>query len=240
MSVILRGPIFVGPWQNDCGVYRTKEASIGRVVVFVDEIHTLIGAGGGDGAHDAANELKAALARGEFPCIGATTTDEYREYVESDAALERRFTPVHVAEPSISDTEAIVRAVAPRYAEHHGVTYNEDALTSAVRLGRRYLHERKDPDRALGLLDLAGAVARRSSRVVDRRAVAEVIARAAHIPIDQLMVDDPERFLQMESWLGARLIGQSHVLSAISETIRRNLRALCTPTCRILLVSWAH
>ena len=109
-----------------------------------------------------------------------------------------------------------------------GVTYNEDALTSAVRLGRRYLHERKDPDRALGLLDLAGAVARRSSRVVDRRAVAEVIARAAHIPIDQLMVDDPERFLQMESWLGARLIGQSHVLSAIkrnhsAETLRASL-----------------
>ena len=194
----------------------------GRVVVFIDEIHTLIGSGGGDGAHDAANELKAALARGEFPCIGATTIDEFRTHLESDAALERRFTTVTVEEPDEADTLTILQAVASRYAEHHGVEYEDDALVAAVRLGRRYLHERRDPDRALGILDLAGAVSRRAGRAVDRRAVAEVIARSAKVPVDHLMVDDPERFLQLENRLAERIIGQRHILSAIGETIRRN------------------
>ena len=194
----------------------------GRVVVFIDEIHTLIGSGGGDGAHDAANELKAALARGEFPCIGATTIDEFRTHVESDAALERRFTTVTVEEPDEADTLTILQAVADRYSEHHGVEYEDDALVAAVRLGRRYLHERRDPDRALGILDLAGAVSRRAGHSVNRRAVAEVIARGAKVPVDHLMVDDPERFLQLESRLSERIIGQRHILAAIGETIRRN------------------
>ncbi|MEE2757297.1 MAG: ATP-dependent Clp protease ATP-binding subunit [Myxococcota bacterium] len=199
-----------------------KDAA-GRVVIFIDEIHTLIGAGGGDGAHDAANELKAALARGEFPCIGATTIDEYRTHVESDSALERRFTSIHVNEPSVDDTIEIVRAVTDRYADHHGVRYADEAIRAAVNLGRRYLHDRRDPDRALSILDLAGAVARRAGSSVDRRAIAEVIARNAQVPIEHLLVDDPDRFLSMETRLSEHVIGQSHVLVNVSETIRRNL-----------------
>ncbi len=194
----------------------------GRVVVFIDEIHTLVGAGGADGGHDAANELKAALARGEFPCIGATTPDEYRTHVESDPALERRFTSVHVPEPDAQATRAILEGMAARYAEHHGVRYQPEGLDAAARLSRRYIHDRHDPDRALGVLDLAGAVARRAGTDVDRRAVAEVVARLARVPTDHLLTDRPQRFLKMEAALGERIVGQRHVLSAVSETIRRN------------------
>ncbi len=194
----------------------------GRVVIFIDEIHTLVGAGGGDG-HDAANELKAALARGEFPCIGATTVDEYREGIESDPAIERRFTAVQVDEPDEAATLRIVAGVADRYAAHHGVAYAPEAIEAAVRLGRRYLHERCDPDKSLGVLDLAGAVARRQGGPVDRRAVAEVISRMARVPVEHLMVDDPQRFLEMEDRLGQHIIGQRHVLKRVAETIRRNL-----------------
>jgi ATP-dependent Clp protease ATP-binding subunit ClpC len=152
------------------------------VVIFIDEIHTLIGAGGGDGAHDAANELKSALARGQFPCIGATTVEEFRKHVESDPALERRFSPVYVDEPDIPTTVEILRGVVDRYAAHHGVEYAPEALETAVRLGRRYLHERRDPDRAINVLDLAGAIARRETRRVDRRTIAQVVSRTARVP----------------------------------------------------------
>jgi ATP-dependent Clp protease ATP-binding subunit ClpC len=194
----------------------------GAVIIFIDELHTLIGAGSGDGAHDAANELKAALARGQFPCIGATTHEEFRKHIENDAALERRFTPVIVEEPDEATTRQILAGVVDRYADHHGVTYEPDAIAAAVRLGRRYLHDRRDPDRALGVLDLAGAVARRAGGTVDRRAVAEVIARTARVPLEHLMIDDPKRFLQMEAHLAERIVGQRHALAAVAETIRRN------------------
>jgi ATP-dependent Clp protease ATP-binding subunit ClpC len=195
----------------------------GAVVVFIDELHTLIGAGGGDGAHDAANELKAALARGQFPCIGATTVEEFRKHVETDAALERRFTPVYVEEPDVPTTVRILEGVVDRYAAHHTVEYAPESLESAVRLGRRYLHERRDPDRALNLLDLAGAIARRETRRVDRRTIAQVVSRTARVPLEHLVVDDPQRYLQMEARLALRIVGQRPALEAIGETIRRNL-----------------
>ncbi|MEZ4430793.1 MAG: ATP-dependent Clp protease ATP-binding subunit [bacterium] len=204
------------------GLQDEVRRAAGRVVVFIDEIHTLVGAGGNDGA-DAANELKSALARGEFPCIGATTVDEYRESIEGDPALERRFTAVHVAEPDEATTRAILAGVADRYARHHGVRYRDEALDAAVRLSRRYLHDRCDPDKSLGVLDLAGAVARRRGGEVDRRAVAEVVSRVARVPVEHLLVDDPRRFLDMERHLADGIIGQRHVLGAIAETIRRNL-----------------
>jgi ATP-dependent Clp protease ATP-binding subunit ClpC len=205
------------------GLQDEVRKAAGRVVIFIDEIHTLIGAGAGDGGHDASNELKSALAQGDFPCIGATTNDEYREHVESDPALERRFTPIHVDEPDEESTVGIVRAVADRYAAHHGVVYQPEAVEAAVRLGRRYLHERRDPDRALGILDLAGAVTRRSGGEVNRRVIAEVISRTARVPVEHLMLDDPQRFLEMEDRLANVIVGQRHVLRTISETIRRNL-----------------
>jgi ATP-dependent Clp protease ATP-binding subunit ClpC len=205
------------------GLQEEVRQADGAVVIFIDEIHTLIGAGGGDGAHDAANELKSALARGQFPCIGATTVEEFRKHVETDPALERRFSPVYVDEPDIPTTVEILRGVVDRYAAHHGVEYAPEALETAVRLGRRYLHERRDPDRAINLLDLAGAIARRETRRVDRRTIAQVVSRTARVPQEHLLVDDPQRYLEMENRLGERVIGQRPALTAVAETIRRNL-----------------
>lgn len=127
------------------------------VILFIDELHTLMGAGGGEGAIDAANLLKPALARGELRCIGATTLDEYRRHVEKDAALERRFQPVQVAEPSVEDALSILRGLRERYELHHGVRIQDRALVAAVQLSHRYLLDRFLPDKAIDLMDEAAA-----------------------------------------------------------------------------------
>ncbi|RME19967.1 MAG: ATP-dependent Clp protease ATP-binding subunit [Deltaproteobacteria bacterium] len=196
----------------------------GSVVVFFDEFHTLIGAGAtGEGAQDAANELKAALARGEFPCIGATTHDEFRRFVEQDAALVRRFNAVQVPEPDAEQTLKILTAIAEEYARHHKVSYDTEALEAAVELSSRYITDRCLPDKAISLLDLAGSRARRCGRVrVDRQAVARVVASLAQIPVERLLKSDGERLLNMEKIVGLRLIGHTAAVRAIADVIRRN------------------
>ncbi|MBQ7023828.1 MAG: AAA family ATPase, partial [Akkermansia sp.] len=133
-------------------------ASNGEIILFIDELHTLVGAGaGGEGSMDAANLLKPALARGELRTIGATTLDEYRKYIEKDAALERRFQPVYVAEPSVEDTIAILRGLKERYEVHHGVHITDSALVAAATLSNRYITDRFLPDKAVDLVDEAAA-----------------------------------------------------------------------------------
>ncbi|MFN9785068.1 MAG: ATP-dependent Clp protease ATP-binding subunit [Planctomycetia bacterium] len=129
----------------------------GAIVLFIDELHTLIGAGGAEGAVDAANMLKPALARGELNCIGATTLDEYKKYIEKDAALERRFLPVLVGEPSVEDTVAILRGLKERYEVHHGVRITDEALMAAARLSDRHINDRFLPDKAIDCVDEAAA-----------------------------------------------------------------------------------
>jgi ATP-dependent Clp protease ATP-binding subunit ClpC len=131
--------------------------SDGEILLFIDELHTVVGAGNAAGALDASNMLKPALARGELHCIGATTLDEFRKSIEKDAALERRFAPVYVDEPSIDDSIEILRGLRTRYEDHHGITYTDEALVQAVRLGERYVTERKLPDKAIDLIDEAAA-----------------------------------------------------------------------------------
>src|SRR5690606_15115424 len=132
-------------------------AADGELIVFVDEVHTVVGAGGGgEGAMDAGNILKPRLARGELRLVGATTLKEYR-VIEKDPALERRFQPVRVGEPSVEDAVQILRGLAPAYAEHHAVEYTDAALRAAVELSDRYLTERVLPDKAIDLIDQAGA-----------------------------------------------------------------------------------
>jgi ATP-dependent Clp protease ATP-binding subunit ClpC len=196
----------------------------GAVIVFFDEIHTLVGAGAtGDGPQDAANELKSSLARGEFPCIGATTHDEYRRHIESDQALARRFQVIQVPEPSPEASVEILRGVTEEYAGHHGVTYTPEAIEAAVHLSTRYLTDRCLPDKAIALLDLAGSRARRSGRDrVDREAVARVVSAVAGIPVERLLMTDAERLLNMEQILGLQIIGHTQVIRAVARVIRRN------------------
>jgi len=129
----------------------------GSIIVFIDELHTVVGAGAAEGAIDASNMLKPALARGELRCIGATTLDEYRKHIEKDAALERRFAPIYVEEPSVEDTIAILKGLQDRYEQHHQVTYDDQAIESAARLASRYITDRFLPDKAIDLIDEAGS-----------------------------------------------------------------------------------
>ncbi|MBX3057061.1 MAG: AAA family ATPase [Anaerolineae bacterium] len=129
----------------------------GEIILFIDELHTVVGAGSAQGAMDASNMLKPALARGELRCVGATTLDEYRQYVERDSALERRFAPVFVDEPSVEDTIEMLRGLRPQYETHHKVTYSDESLVAAVKLSYRYVTDRRLPDKAIDLMDEAAA-----------------------------------------------------------------------------------
>ena len=131
--------------------------SNGEIILFIDELHTIVGAGASEGAVDASNLLKPALARGELRTIGATTLDEYRKYIEKDAALERRFQPVMVSEPSVEDTIAILRGLKERYEVHHGVRITDAAIVAAATLSDRYISDRFLPDKAVDLVDEAAA-----------------------------------------------------------------------------------
>ena len=156
MGALVAGTKFRGEFEERLkAVVKGVTASEGRIVLFIDELHLVVGAGKADGAMDAANLLKPALARGELRCIGATTLDEYRENIEKDAALERRFQPVNVGEPSVEDTVAILRGLKERYEVHHKVKIRDSALISAAKLASRYIPDRFLPDKAIDLMDEA-------------------------------------------------------------------------------------
>ena len=151
----------------------------GDIILFIDEIHTLVGAGAAEGAIDAASMLKPMLARGELQTIGATTLDEYRKYIEKDAALERRFQPIQVDEPSIPLAIEILKGLRDRYEAHHKITITDEAITSAANLASRYIQDRFLPDKAIDLIDEAGARMniRRMTAPPDLREFDERIAR---------------------------------------------------------------
>src|SRR5207244_2865064 len=150
---------------------RTSE---GQVILVIDKLHTIVGAGAAEGAVDAGNLLKPMLARGELRCVGATTLDEYRKHVEKDAALERRFQPVFVGEPSVADTIAILRGLKERYEAHHGVRIRDSAVVAAAVLSERYISDRFLPDKAIDLIDELGVEADRAERTGDLQRVAEI------------------------------------------------------------------
>ena len=158
MGSLVAGAKYRGEFEERLkGVLSELSKEEGRVILFIDEIHTMVGAGKAEGAMDAGNMLKPALARGELHCVGATTLDEYRQHIEKDAALERRFQKVLVEEPDIEDTVAILRGLKERYEIHHGVTITDPAIVAAARLSQRFITDRQLPDKAIDLIDEAGS-----------------------------------------------------------------------------------
>jgi ATP-dependent Clp protease ATP-binding subunit ClpB len=158
MGALVAGAKYRGEFEDRLkAVLREVQESQGRIILFIDELHTVVGAGAAEGAMDASNLLKPALARGELHCVGATTLDEYRKYIEKDPALERRFQPVVVQEPSVEDTISILRGLKERYESHHGVRITDDALIAAATLSDRYINDRFLPDKAIDLIDEAAS-----------------------------------------------------------------------------------
>ncbi len=158
MGALIAGAKYRGEFEERLkAVLKEIEAAAGEVILFIDEMHTLVGAGKTDGAMDAANLIKPALARGELHCVGATTLDEYRKYVEKDAALARRFQPIMVEEPTVEDTVSILRGIKEKYELHHGVRISDSALVAAAQLSHRYITDRFLPDKAIDLVDEAAS-----------------------------------------------------------------------------------
>ena len=158
MGALVAGSKFRGEFEERLkAVMDEVKSAEGDVILFIDEIHTVVGAGGAGGAIDASNLLKPALQRGELQCIGATTVDEYRKYIERDSALERRFQSIYLEEPTVEETVEILRALRPRYEAHPKVKIEDSSLVAAARLGQRYIVDRHLPDKAIDLVDEAAS-----------------------------------------------------------------------------------
>ena len=231
IPALLAGTKYRGDFEERVKSVLRDVKRAGDVILFIDELHTIIGAGSAEGAIDAANILKPALGRGEVQIIGATTPEEYRRHIEKDAALERRFQPVKVTEPGREQTMEMLQSLRPALEKHHGVSLDEEALTAAYELSVRYINDRFLPDKAIDLLDEAAAAVHVEGgrRPVTAADVAQVVSLWTEIPLSSLDESESQRLQGLEKQLKQRIIGQDEAVSAVARAIRRSRVGLKDP-----------
>jgi ATP-dependent Clp protease ATP-binding subunit ClpC len=210
LAAVVAGTKYRGQFEERLKAVMNEIRESKDTIIFIDELHTIVGAGGAEGAIDASNMLKPALARGELQCIGATTLDEFRKYIEKDGALERRFQPIMVDPPSVDETIQIIMGLRDKYEAHHGAKYTDDAIVSAVRLADRYINDRFLPDKAIDVIDEAGACARLSvsaipTEVRELEKQVEEVAKEKEAAIQQQEFEKAARIRDKEKEFRAKL-----------------------------------
>ncbi|WP_019509150.1 ATP-dependent Clp protease ATP-binding subunit [Pleurocapsa sp. PCC 7319] len=248
MGSLLAGTKFRGEFEERLKAIVEEVRAAGNIILVIDEIHNIVGAGAMGGAMDAANMLKPALARGEIQCLGSTTLDEYRQHIERDAALERRFQRVMVGEPSVEDAIAILQGLRKTYEDFHKVKYTDAAIETAVTFSERYITDRFLPDKAIDLIDEAGSRTHLNhclqqgkeetqtdvptinpqalTPVVDEEAIAKIVAAWTGVPVTKMTETESEALLYLEDNLHERVIGQDEAVKAVSRALRRSRSGL--------------
>jgi ATP-dependent Clp protease ATP-binding subunit ClpC len=247
MGSLLAGTKFRGEFEERLKSIVEEVRKAGNIILVIDEIHTIVGAGAMGGAMDAANMLKPSLARGEIQCLGSTTLDEYRQYIERDAALERRFQKVMVGEPSVDDAIEILQGLRKTYEDFHKVKYTDEAIRTAVISSERYITDRFLPDKAIDLIDEAGSRTHLNhclqskeenqsdvasinpealTPVVDEEAIAKIVAAWTGVPVTKMTETESEALMYLEDDLHERVIGQDEAVKAVSRALRRSRSGL--------------
>ena len=248
MGSLLAGTKFRGEFEERLKSIVEEVRAAGNIILVIDEVHTIVGAGAMGGAMDAANMLKPALARGEIQCMGSTTLDEYRQHIERDAALERRFQKVMVGEPSVEDAIAILEGLRKTYEDFHKVKYTDEAIETAVTFSERYISDRFLPDKAIDLIDEAGSRTHLNhclqqdqeesqvdvptinpealTPVVDEEAIAKIVAAWTGVPVTKMTETQSEALMYLEDELHERVIGQDEAVRAVSRALRRSRSGL--------------
>ena len=237
LSLMIAGTKYRGDFEERIKTVIDEVIRSGNIILFIDEVHTIVGAGAAEGAIDASNILKPQLARGELQLIGATTTEEYRKFIRKESALDRRFQSVDVEEPDAKTAVRILEGLKDRYEKFHKITITESAIKAAVRLSVRYLPEKRLPDKAIDLID--EACSRKTIRNISSREnfshavfaedIAEVLSLATGISVGRITEDESKRLLNLEEELHKRVAGQEKAVSVVAKAIRRNRAGLRDP-----------
>ncbi len=235
MGALLAGTKYRGDFEQRLKGVLKQLLDNPRAILFIDEIHTLIGAGAASGGTlDASNLLKPALSSGSLKCIGATTFNEYRSVFEKDHALSRRFQKIDVNEPSVEETVQILRGLKSRFEEHHGIKYSAAAINSAAELAAKYINDRHLPDKAIDVIDEAGAAQRvlpksKQKKIVGKQEIEEIVAKIARIPPQHVSADDRSLLKNLERDLRSVVFGQNEAIGALTTAIKMSRSGLGNP-----------
>lgn len=236
IALVVAGTKYRGDFEKRLKSIIKEASSNPDIILFIDEFHTIVGAGGAQGSLDAANILKPALARGELQCIGATTMDEFAKIVEKDGALDRRFQKIVVEPTDIQQSITILENLKPNYEDFHKVPYSDEAIEACVRLTDRYITDKSLPDKAIDALDEAGSMIRlnltkdkRTGNIVDAEDIATVVSKMTGIPVNKVAESEGNRIMKMKGRLQSRIIGQDDAIEKVVRAIQRNRAGLKDP-----------